>query len=135
MSIPTVGCDAQGVGDVSAALDRFGARYLARVLHPSELGRATGPSAAEYVAGRFAAKEAVFKTLRAGAEDALPWPDIEIATDGAGPLVRLHGRATTLAARARVTDIQVSISHTEGFAFAVAVAMTADPTIVAAPSA
>lgn len=132
MPVPAVGCDVQEVAGVAASLRRFGERYLDRVLHPAERGRAVGPGAAAYVAGRFAAKEAVFKTLRGGPDDAMPWPDIEIAAGAYGPVVHLHGRAAQLAERARIAGLSVSISHTDGFAFAVAVASTAD--LVAPPS-
>ncbi|KJK56577.1 DNA-binding protein [Saccharothrix sp. ST-888] len=72
------------------------------------------------VAGRLAAKEAVFKTLRVPGQ-VLPWLGIEILKDGGGwPVVRLTGRAAQLARDAGIEQVDVSITHDEPFAVAVA---------------
>ncbi|MET8767153.1 4'-phosphopantetheinyl transferase superfamily protein [Streptomyces sp. NPDC004658] len=95
---------------------------LARMLSAEEirLSRgATGPDVPG-IAGRLAAKEAVFKLFHAP-DQTLPWRGIEILTaDGGWPVVRLAGRAAELARRAGIEDISVSITHDDPCAVAVA---------------
>ncbi|PSN67417.1 hypothetical protein BS50DRAFT_574116 [Corynespora cassiicola Philippines] len=75
-------------------------------------------------AGKWSAKEAVFKSLGVkgqGAGAALK--DIEIVNDEAGaPTVQLHGSAAEEAKRVGVKTVNISISHSDDQAVAVAVA-------------
>ncbi|GJD00728.1 fatty acid synthase alpha subunit [Colletotrichum higginsianum] len=75
-------------------------------------------------AGRWSAKEAVFKSLGVPGKGAgAPLKDIEIAKDESGaPLVKLHGDAAAAAQKVGLKDISVSISHSDSQAIAVAVA-------------
>ena len=95
---------------------------LARVLSSEEIRLchdSDGPDIPG-IAGRLAAKEAVFKLFHAP-DQTLPWRGIEIITaDGGWPVVRLAGRAAELARRAGIEDIAVSITHDEPCAVAVA---------------
>ncbi|KAJ5254769.1 hypothetical protein N7505_009920 [Penicillium chrysogenum] len=74
-------------------------------------------------AGRWSAKEAVFKSLGVsskGAGSALK--EIEIGVDANGaPVVNLHGAAAAAAEQAGVKQVSVSISHSDSQAVAVAV--------------
>lgn len=74
-------------------------------------------------AGRWSAKEAVFKSLGVSSKGAgAPLKDIEIANDANGaPLVNLHGAAADAASQAGVKSVNVSISHSDSQAVAVAV--------------
>lgn len=128
-----IGCDVQSVDDVRAAIDASGDRYLHRLLGDDERVEAarlrTPELVVRYVSGRFAAKEAVYKALRVSPGTALPWPQIEILSDdGGAPRVTLRGTAAGLAAAQGVDDIALSISHAGSFAFAVATALSTDPT-------
>lgn len=80
----------------------------------------------ERLAARFAAKEAVLKSLGVGL-GAAPWHAIEIARDPSGaPRVRLHGAAATIAEECGVDEIHVSLSHTATTAMAVVVASSSE---------
>ncbi|KAI9721035.1 MAG: hypothetical protein M1812_002515 [Candelaria pacifica] len=81
------------------------------------------PSAQASFAGRWSAKEAVFKALGIPGKGAgAPLKDIEITNDNKGaPVVTLHGDAATAAKRAGVKSVEVSISHSDAQAIAVAV--------------
>ncbi len=69
-------------------------------------------SAPERLAARFAAKEAVLKTLHVGI-GATPWHAIEIHRSREGvPSVHLHGRALELATSRGVRSMHLSMSHT-----------------------
>ncbi|UOE42765.1 holo-ACP synthase [Agromyces larvae] len=125
-----VGCDVQSIIDIREGLVDFGDRYLRRILSDAErasiVGDVTDASVVRYTAGRFAAKEAVFKILRWGPEQAFGWPDIEILADTVGaPTVRLTAPAEALALGEGIEEISVSISHATPFAFAVATALVA----------
>lgn len=82
---------------------------------------ADGPRSV-FLAGRFAAKEAVLKTLGLGISGAA-LTDVEVtaAVNGA-PTVQLRGAALASAARDGISRVLVSISHDGGFAVAFAVA-------------
>lgn len=67
--------------------------------------------AEEYLAGRFAAKEAVAKVLGIGFLEGLVWRDIEVTRAGAAPEVVLHAGAMAAADRHGLAGISVSITH------------------------
>ena len=121
---PTVGVDLVLVREIADAIAAFGNHYLDRVYTAGELAYARGPAAvqAERLAARFAAKEAVLKVL--GAPDVgvdLRSIEVERAADGTCS-IRLTGRARELAARGRIRDIAVSLTHEHEYAAAFVVA-------------
>jgi fatty acid synthase subunit alpha len=81
------------------------------------------PSPQSSFAGRWSAKEAVFKSLGVCSKGAgAPLKDIEIENDSNGaPTVKLHGAAAEAAKEAGVKHISVSISHSDTQAVAVAI--------------
>lgn len=116
-----IGCDVHTVAQTEASIALFGERYLRRVFTPTELDQCKGD--AERLAARFAAKEAVFKLLRPGPDDAVPWASIEVrGAVGGAPCVVLGGPARDLAERRGVAHIDISLSHDGGLGMAVAAA-------------
>lgn len=91
----------------------------------SELEYATtlrGGRRREFLAGRFAAKEAVLKVLGLGLFDGVPPHDIALDPSAAGePVVTLRGAAARVAQRIPITGVTVSITHKRGLVAAVAV--------------
>jgi holo-[acyl-carrier protein] synthase len=73
----------------------------------------------EFLAGRFAAKEAALKALGTGISGGVALAEIEtdVAPSGA-PVLRLRGAALRAALEAGAAHFQVSISHDGGFAVA-----------------
>jgi holo-[acyl-carrier protein] synthase len=118
-----IGVDVIEVERIRRAAARWGEGFLGRVFTPGERGHAgSSRAAAERLAGRFAAKEAVMKALGLGWRR-MAWREIEIAGDPSGrPVVRLSGRAARAAAELGVQAWFVSISHTRELAVAHAVA-------------
>lgn len=114
-----LGVDLAAVADVSAAIDRWGYRYLSRLFTPGELADTQGGDQASGLAARFAAKEATIKAL-APAGEAPGWRSIEVrrVAGGACRLV-LHGLARRLAADAGVERWSLSMTHEGPFAAAV----------------
>jgi holo-[acyl-carrier protein] synthase len=73
-----------------------------------------------FLAGRFAAKEAVLKALGVGISDAGP-TDVEVlAAESGEPIVALRAGALRTAEARGLTQFKVSISHDGGFAIAFA---------------
>lgn len=76
----------------------------------------------DHLAGGFAAKEAVLKALGTGLARRMDWTDVEIAHEAGGrPIVRLSGEVEAEARRSSVSQVEVSIAHSGGFAVAHAV--------------
>jgi phosphopantetheine--protein transferase-like protein len=73
------------------------------------------------LAARFAAKEAVMKSMGTGWRR-VRWRDVEI-TGGGKPTVRLSGTAARRAEALGVTHIEVTITHTDTDALVFAVAL------------
>ena len=71
-------------------------------------------------AARFAGKEAVMKSLGTGYRR-IRWQDIEI-TGGGKPTVRLFRTAAVRAEQLGVTEVHVSITHTDDTAMVLAIA-------------
>ncbi len=109
---------------IAAGIERFGERFLTRFFTAGE--REDCADQPRRLAARFAAKEAVAKALGTGIGD-ISWVEIEIRTDGERrrPTLSLHGKAATLAADMRLSHWDVSLSHTDALAIAVAVAIRA----------
>jgi holo-[acyl-carrier protein] synthase len=122
-----IGIDLIAVARIEAALSRHGGRFAGRLLSDDEAqdvaARAMdGPRLVEYLAGRFAAKEAVAKASGCGIA-ALGWRNIEILADRGAPRCHLVGRAASAAAGRGIVAVQVSITHERGLAAACAVAI------------
>lgn len=67
--------------------------------------------------------QAVFKSLKTTSKGgAAAMKDIEIVSSGKGPSVQLHGDAEKVAAEAGIKSFELSLSHADGVALAVALA-------------
>ncbi len=118
-----VGVDIVDVARFDRALQRH-PKIASRLFTDDE--RRDADSRPERLAARFAAKEAVLKSLQVGF-GAAPWKSIEIhrGVNGA-PSIRLHGPAAKLAAQKGVANLHVSLSHTETVAAAFVVSSSKD---------
>jgi holo-[acyl-carrier protein] synthase len=113
-----LGIDIVSVPRIAATLERFGERFLNRVLTDRE--RRYVRNRPPTLAGRWAAKEAVSKVLGLGVRG-IGWREIEIERLPTGqPAVRLAGRAARRAEQLGMGRIAVSISHEADFAVAIA---------------
>ena len=82
---------------------------------------------AEFLAVRFAAKEAVLKALGTGWSNGIAWTDIEVVAEPTRtPQVRLYGRAAEIANEQSIETWMVSLSRTPTFASATAMAFGAE---------
>ena len=80
--------------------------------------------ALEHFAGRWAAKEAVLKSLGTGWAKGMCWTEMEVRNDPDGkPLVHLCGAVKEQAQALRISDILLTISHCRAYATATAIAV------------
>ncbi len=121
-----VGLDVIEVARIRGAVARRGERLLSRLFTPAELEyclEAAEPERGRRLAARFAAKEAVRKSLGAGRSEA-GWRDVEITRAPSGqPGVILHGRLALSAKRQGVSRILISMAHAKDYAAAQATAV------------
>jgi holo-[acyl-carrier protein] synthase len=114
------GIDIVEVPRVAAALERFGARFLARVFTEAEIRYCRSKhNAVERFAARFAAKEAGLKAIGTGWRGGVGWKDIEVRREPGGrPTIAFSGKAAEFAARLGVKRASLSLSHTREHAIA-----------------
>lgn len=118
-----VGIDLIEVARIQNSYERFGERFLKRILHPGEISYClTHKNPAPFLAARFAAKEAISKAFGTGIGAQLGWQDMEIGRKESGePFVILHGDGQKLLKERNARVVLISLSHTENHATAVAV--------------
>jgi holo-[acyl-carrier protein] synthase len=118
-----VGIDVVDVPRFEIVLGRR-PRIVERLFTEGEQRDARGK--AERLAARFAAKEAVMKSLGVGA-GSVPWKSIEVKRAPSGaPSVMLHGAAAELAAARDADEFAISLTHTAMTAAAFVVASSGD---------
>jgi len=115
-----VGTDVELISSVPSTNENF----LERNFTESELSYCKAASDfAASLAGRWSAKEAVFKALKTSSRGGgAAMKDIEVTSNNGIPGVVLHGQAETVAKEHGITGFELSISHAEGVAISVCVA-------------
>lgn len=116
-------CDIRRIADL---LEKFPGRFEARIYTPAERDRARRfKDPAAYFAKRFAAKEAVAKSLAGPRTGPLSWLDVETLNDQSGrPKVNLY-RGAKKRAKMRAGDapFTLHISLTDDYPYAQAFAI------------
>jgi len=117
-----IGIDIIEVARIQASYERFGERFLNRILHPAEIAYCLSHKApAPFLAARFAAKEAISKAFGTGIGAQLSWHDMEVKRRDSGePFVILHGAGEELLRKRGARAVRISLSHTQTYAAAVA---------------
>ena len=94
------GTDITQIKRIEASCHRLGAQFLNRIytLAEQEAAAGRGRRRMDFLATRFAGKEAVWKAINADRQAVIALNDIEILPDQAGaPIVILHGAALAAA--------------------------------------
>jgi holo-[acyl-carrier protein] synthase len=121
MKILGLGVDLADIERVGQVLDRY-PRFAERCFTDHEREYAFRFATPERrLAARFAGKEAVMKSMGTGWRR-IRWRDIEI-TGGGKPTVKMRDRAARRAEALGVTDVLVTITHTDTSALVMAVAV------------
>lgn len=115
-----IGVDQIDVRRVRYLIEKSGNKFENRCFTVNEIlysKRFSDP--AKRLGARFAAKEAVMKSLGKGWRE-INWKDIEI-TGGGKPEVVLYGKAKEQAQKMNIFNIHISLSHEEDKAIAFAI--------------
>lgn len=121
MRIIGLGVDLADIDRVGRVLDKY-PRFAERCFtdHEREYAyRYAHP--ARRLAARFAGKEAVMKSMGTGWRR-IGWTEIEI-TGGGKPTVRLSGNARRRAERLGISEVMITITHTDNTALVMAIAV------------
>jgi holo-[acyl-carrier protein] synthase len=118
-----VGIDIIEVERIKASYDKFGERFLKRILRPEEIAYCfSHAQPAPFLAARFSAKEAISKAFGTGIGRQLGWQDIEVRRKESGqPYVVLHDDGESLFKQVNAWALHLSLSHTNFYASAVAI--------------
>ena len=121
MRIIGLGVDLADVERIERVLARY-PRFAQRCFtpHEQEYAERFARPGRRYAA-RFAGKEAVMKALGTGYRR-VRWRDVEI-TGGGKPTVNLTGSGAARAASLDVTQVEITITHTDNQALVFAVAL------------
>ncbi len=117
------GIDIIEVARIAQSFEKFGERFLNRILRPDEVAYCLSHKfPVPHLAARFAAKEAISKAFGTGIGAQLGWHDLEVSRRESGePFVILHDGGLKLLAARGGKLIHLSLSHTEHHAVAVAI--------------
>ena len=123
------GIDLVEIARIKSSHDKFGERFLNRILRPAEIFYCLSyKNPAPYIAARFAAKEAISKAFGTGIGSQLTWHDMEIARRPSGePHVILHDGGQKLLLERGAARLHLSLSHTAQYATAMAILEAAPP--------
>lgn len=121
----SIGTDIIECQRISQMIEKHGEIFLKRVFTADEIEYCgTRKMAYQHFAGRWAAKEAVLKSLGTGWGQGVKWTDVEVVRQPTGaPGVQLHGQAVEVARQLRISRVLISISHTKEYAVAFATAL------------
>lgn len=115
-----IGTDIVYVRRIQQDLERFGERFAERILTASEMQefrRSNGK--ANFLARRFAAKEAAVKAMGTGFSQGVQLHDIEVSHDPQGkPLLEFRGRAREFLRERSVTVSHISLADEQDHAVA-----------------
>ncbi len=120
-----LGTDIIEIVRIGRMVERHGEVFLNRVYTDDEIRYCQRRKESyQHFAGRWAAKEAVMKTLGTGWIRGIGWRDIEVATLKSGqPTIQIHGGAREHSERIGIDDVLITISHCRSYATATAIAL------------
>ena len=124
-----IGTDIVECSRIADMIEKHDDYFLSRVYTEWELEYCQGrKSAVQHFAGRWAAKEAILKSMGTGWAKGIKWTDIEIVNAmGGKPSVNIHNAAREWCDQLGISEILISISHCNSFATAFATAISVDP--------
>jgi len=109
-----VGIDIVEVSRIRGSYERFGERFVQRILLEGEINYCLShKDPAPHLAARFAAKEAISKAFGTGIGKHLAWHDMEVRRKESGePYTVLHEKGAALMQQVNATKVHISLSHT-----------------------
>jgi len=116
-----LGLDIVDIHRIKSSIERFGHKFLSKILTPNELS--TLPkNPVSYTAARFAAKEAAVKALGTGFRHGISPQHIEVRKNAEGkPSLHFYEPCTIYLEQLNVTSMHLSLSHSQQTAAAVVI--------------
>ncbi len=120
-----LGTDIVEIVRIGQMVERHGELFLQRVYTEEEIRYCQRRKECyQHFAGRWAAKEAVMKTLGTGWVRGVGWQNIEVLTKKSGqPTIHIRGSAVDLARKMGIQEVLITISHCRAYATATAIAL------------
>ncbi len=117
------GIDIIEVDRIRKSHEKFGDRFLKRILLPAEIEYClTHIDPAPHLAARYAAKEAIGKMFGTGIGAQFGWQDAEVGRlDSGKSFVILHKKGKLLMSEIGGSKCHLSLSHAQDYATAIAV--------------
>lgn len=123
LMIEGIGIDIIRIRRIDKALERWGKQFEEKVFTDKEIEssyRLRKKAKLAYLAGRFAAKEAIFKSVGGG----ISWQDIEIlAKENGQPYLANNKKTKKALNKKNIRKVLISISHDNDYAIAQAMAL------------
>jgi len=113
-----VGTDIVEISRIKENIEKYGNTFLKKIYTEKEIAYCEAKKLNKYesYAGRFAAKEAIYKAINTEINKTIEWKDIEIINRPNGkPIVNLNIESTN------IDNIDISISHSKQDAIAFAI--------------
>ena len=113
MGIMGMGIDIVEISRLARIVSRYGDRFVQKIYTPEEAAFCGGAGAAARYAGRWAAKEAFYKALPAGAQRLASWRSVQALPDASGrPAIEVcDARLRAALDGLGVARLHLSISH------------------------
>ncbi len=120
------GIDIISISRIQDSMKKYAGKFEDRLFTTREIDYCRSkPDPSKHFAGRFAAKEAILKSLGTGMAEGIAWKDLEILTQESGqPVLHMTGKGKDIFDSLNLKQIHISISHDKSFAIAQAVAET-----------
>ena len=118
-----IGTDLVAIARINDSWTRLGDKLAKKILSPAEQQHlATLADPTLFLAGRFAAKEALAKAFGTGMRDGLWFTQFTVLADQLGkPVVSYHGKAAKVANFLDVLDTHLTLTHERDYVLAFAV--------------
>ncbi len=118
------GVDIIEISRIRKSIQKYSGKFEERVFTSKEIDYCRSKAdPSKHFAARFAAKEAVLKSLGTGMAQGIAWKDMEILNRESGqPVLNLTGRGRHIFDALNLKDIHISITHDKSYALAQAIA-------------
>ena len=120
--IAGIGIDVVELARIEKIWMRYGPTFAQKILHADEFSIMPENNPIPFLAGRFAAKEAISKALGTGISRGIGFADLCIVKHGSGqPRAILFNAAAQAMQRLGAKTVFISITHSKDVAAAVAI--------------
>ncbi|MAZ77352.1 MAG: holo-ACP synthase [Legionellaceae bacterium] len=118
--IKGVGTDIVKLARIEKSVEKFGDAFARRILHQDEFAiYQSHVQPINYLAKRFAAKEALVKALGIGFREGICLSDVQVVNDAHGkPEIKLHNKAEAFMLKYKISTVHLSLSDEKDYALA-----------------